>query len=106
MAVKLKDILLEEVPSSINEDLTIENGDFKVFNSDQQHIQHILKANKGQYYQSPLVGLGIANYRAASLSPQKLKQDIKTQLKADDFITKVVEVSRDFVVNIDAERLK
>lgn len=106
MAVKLDDILVEDVPDTILEDVRVENGDFKVFNSDQQHVQHILKANPGQYYQHPLVGLGIALYKSASLSPQRLKQLIKTQLKADDYSTKVVEVSDDFIVNIDAERLK
>ena len=106
MAVKLNDILLEDVANSLKEDLIIENGDFKVFNSDQQHIQHILKANPGQYYQHPLVGLGIRNYSGASLSPQRLKQAIKTQLKADDYKPLVIDISEDFVVNIDAERLK
>lgn len=102
----VKDILVEELPDSIIEDSIIENGDFKVYDSDQQHIQHILKANPGQYYQHALVGLGIANFRGASISPQRLKQLIKTQLKADDFIAKVIEVSEDFIVNIDADRLK
>jgi hypothetical protein len=106
MAVKLNDVLVEDVPNSIKEDLIIENGDFKVFNSDQQHIQHILKANPGQYYQSPLVGLGIGTKRSASLSPAALRQLIKTQLKADDYQTNVIEVSEDFIVNIDASRLK
>lgn len=106
MAVKLDDVLVEDVPNSIKEDLIIENGDFKIFNSDQQHIQHILKASAGQYYQHPLVGLGIAFYRSASLTPQRLRQLIKTQLKADDYKSKVIEISSDFVVNIDAERIK
>lgn len=100
------DILLEPVPDSIQEDVIIENGDFKVFNSDQQHIQHILKAMPGQYYQHPLIGLGIALYKSASISPQQLKQKIKNQLKADDYLPKVVQVTPDFIVNIDAERLK
>lgn len=106
MAVILDDVLVEEVSGTIQEDVIIENGDFKVFNSDQQHIQHILKANAGQYYQYPLVGLGIAYYRSASLTQQRLRQLIKTQLKADDYKSKVIEISSDFVVNIDAERIK
>lgn len=103
---EVADILVAEVPNSIKEDVIIENGDFKVFNSDQQHIQHILKAMPGQYYQHPLIGLGAALYRSASISPHQLKQAIKTQLKSDDYIPKVIEVSDDFIVNIDAERLK
>lgn len=106
MAIEVEDILVEVVGDTIKEDVIIENGDFKVFKSDQQHIQHILKAMPGQYYQHPLVGLGVANYRSASISPQRLKQQIKTQLKADDYAPKLVQVTPDFVVNIDAERLK
>ena len=67
----VKDIILEPVPDSIVEDMEIRQGDFFVNDSDQQHIQHILKANPAQFYQNPLIGLGIANFRGASLSPQR-----------------------------------
>lgn len=100
------DILLEPVPNSIKEDVEIRQGDFFVNTSDQQHIQHLLKAMPGQFYQWPLVGLGIANFKAASLNPQRLKQLIKIQLKADNYLPSVVDVSPEFIVNIDATRLK
>ena len=106
MAIEVEDVLVSNVPDSVKEDIIIENGDFKIYKSDQQHIQHILKANPGQFYQHPLVGLAVANYSGASLNPQALKQAIKTQLKADNYKPKVVEVTEDFTVNIDAERLK
>lgn len=105
MAIFVEDIIFEVVPGELKEDLEILNGDFKVELSEQQHVQHILKAYKGQYYQNPLVGLGMARYKGASLNPQRLKQEIKVQLKADNILPKVVEVSPDFVINIDAERL-
>ena len=41
-----------------NEDLEVLNGDFSIQESDQQHINHIMRANKGHYYQFPLIGLG------------------------------------------------
>jgi len=102
----VEDIIFKVVPGETKEDLQILNGDFIVNASDQMHIQHILKADKGQYYQFPLVGLGIANYKAASINPQRLRQDIKIQLKADNIRTKLVEVNKDFTINIDAVRLK
>ena len=106
MALKVQDIIFESIPASDKEALQIVNGDFLVKPSDQMHIQHILRAYAGQYYQHPLVGLGVRDYQAASVNPQRLRQQIKTQLKADSLITKVIEINEDFVVNIDAERLK
>ncbi len=98
------DILTEN--TTAKEDIRISDGDFVVNKSDQQHIQHILKADKGQYYQHPLVGLGIRNFQAASINPDELKQQIKTQLKADNYDTEEIQVSDKFIVNIDAKRLK
>lgn len=100
-----EDIIFESIPNSDKEALQILNGDFVVKPSDQMHIQHILKAYPGQYYQNPLIGLGVRDYQGASVNPQRLKQAIKTQLKGDNLITKVIEINEDFVVNIDAERL-
>lgn len=102
----VQDFITEPVPDSIKEDLEIRQGDFFVNDSDQQHIQHILKAKPGQFYQYPFVGLGVVDFRGASLNPQRLKQLIKIQLKADNYTPTVVDVSPDFIVNIDAERLK
>lgn len=101
-----EDFITEPVPNDIKEDLEIRQGDFFVNVSDQQHIQHILKAKPGQFYQHAFVGLGIVDFRAASLNPQRLKQLIKIQLKADNYLPTVVDISPDFIVNIDAERLK
>jgi hypothetical protein len=102
----VEDIIFESIPNSDKEALQILNGDFVVKASDQMHIQHILKAYPGQFYQHPLVGLGVRDYQAASVNPQRLKQAIKTQLKADNIITKEIQINEDFVVNIDAERLR
>ncbi len=42
-----------------NSDLEIKNGDFTVGESDNQHTQHILIANKGEYKAAPELGVGI-----------------------------------------------
>ena len=106
MALIVEDIIFESIPNTQKEALQISGGDFVVKASDQMHIQHILKAYPGQFYQHPLVGLGVRDYQAASVNPQRLKQAIKTQLKADNIITKEIQINEDFVVNIDAERLR
>ena len=106
MALIVEDIIFESIPNTGKEALQISGGDFLVKASDQMHIQHILRASEGQYYQHPFVGLGVRDFQGATINPQRLKQQIKTQLKADNLITKVIEINDEFVVNIDAERLK
>ena len=91
----VEDIIFESIPNTQKEALQISGGDFVVKASDQMHIQHILRASEG-----------VRDFQGATLNPQRLKQEIKTQLKADNLITKVIEINEDFVVNIDAERLK
>lgn len=101
----VKDIRIEDTGDTI-EDVLIQNGDFLVDVSDQQHIQHLLKANKGQYYQWPLIGMGIMQWNNAPINPASIKQQISIQLKADNYRPKKIMVDREFKIFIDAERLK
>lgn len=96
------DYILEE---STN-DLKILNGDFVVDKSDQQHVEDILRAKPGQFYQWPLLGVGIENFRNASLSGQRLKQDVKLNLRSDNMRTTFLRIDPDFNLYINAERLK
>ena len=43
------------------DDLNMANGDFLIKESDSQHVQHILKANKGDFKMNPELGVGIEN---------------------------------------------
>jgi hypothetical protein len=67
------------------EDIVIVNGDFQLFESDDTHIENILKANKGFFFETPLIGVGIINELKGSKSSQELKQDIRRQLVYDNF---------------------
>jgi|TARA_R110000764_G_C10688594_1_gene343455 hypothetical protein len=89
-------------------DLQISGGDFLVSESDGQSIEHILRADVGQFRQSPLVGVGLQDQNNASVEPQKLKQKIKLQLKADGFSVKKVSIIAGEVlgIDIDAKRVK
>ncbi|TNE31822.1 MAG: hypothetical protein EP346_00020 [Bacteroidetes bacterium] len=74
------DYLLQE------EDLIIENGDFKSGDSVDDHVNHILVATKGQYRQHPLVGVGLLNYIGSpwtSTVRNRLESQIQLQLEAD-----------------------
>lgn len=57
----MKDILFN------GSDLIIKNGDFWVENSENQHVEHLLKANPGDYKQFPITGVNIPKYLASPL---------------------------------------
>jgi hypothetical protein len=90
------------------DDLVIKNGDFVVSESDGQHIEHILRADRGQFRQFPLVGVGLQKQDNASVDRQRLKQEIKLQLRADGYaVKKTLITSGDIMgVDIDAKRVK
>ena len=94
------DILLNDA-----EELDFLDGDFLVGVSDQQHVKHILIANKGHYYQSPLVGLGSKDLINGDINRDELRQDIKIQLKADNYRPLDVFIDANFDVFINAEPL-
>ena len=50
----MNDILLDT-----NGDLSFQNGDVVIGYSDNQHQEHILIANKGEYREFPELGVGI-----------------------------------------------
>ena len=96
------DIILE------NDDIVIKNGDIKVGLSDAQHVEHIMRSSKGQYYQHPLVGVGIYGWINSKLPNQELRQNIKTQLESDNYRVTDIEFETEdgFSVTVDAKRLK
>lgn len=96
----VKDIDLED-----DLDLRIVDGDFKVAESDQNHVVVILKSYLGAFKQFPLVGLGIDRYEAASISTQVLKRDIQVQLGADGYNVEGVKILQDYTYQISAVRI-
>lgn len=87
-----------------NGDLDIKKGDFTIVESDQVHIEHILLSNKGYYFETPLLGVGIINELNGSRSRQELKQNIRRQLVLDNFSVKKIEISTDSKIDINAVR--
>lgn len=90
------------------QDLVIQNGDFLVDESDNQHIEHILKAAPGQFRQWPLIGVSAYLMQGASVDRQALVQKIRVQLAADNYIVRSVKVTPgdEMKVEIDAKRKK
>jgi hypothetical protein len=98
----VKDITLDD-----NFDLIIENGDFKISDSDMQHIQLICITDLGHWKQFPLLGVGINRYIASSGQTDALKRAINIQLASDGY--KVNDIllqatNENFTYSIYAER--
>ena len=100
-----KDLLYED-------DIVIDGGDFATEESDSsrigsaQHIKDILLDSQGQWYQSPLVGVGVSRSINGQNDPL-LKSEIVKQLSEDNF--KINQISVTFVgdeqdIFIDAEK--
>lgn len=88
-------------------DLLITAGDFVVDLSDEQHVQHILESHRGEWKQSPLIGIGISNYINAPMTQlvrRQLGKNIKGQLEYDGMKVNGVTISSLDNVLIDAFR--
>lgn len=99
----MADIITKDI--SFDEDIVISNGDFLLFNSEEIHIENILKANKGYFFETPLIGYGIINGLNGSKSTQEQKQDIRRQLTLDNYNVQLVQVDGSNI-SINAKRLK
>lgn len=105
----MNDILFKDIGSLTSlPDLRIENGDFVVGNSEQQETALIIITSIGNWFEFPLVGVGIINYLASNESPLVIEQKIKTQMETDGF--KVENISTqgstltNYKINVNAKR--
>lgn len=87
-------------------DLVIVNGDFKIAESDQNHIINMCKAYIGGFKQFPLVGVGIDQYIASGGQQQLLKRAISIQLESDGFAVNEIQIRDGDNYYIDAERIE
>jgi len=92
----------------INDDIAIKNGDLDVGDSDQQHIEHILRANPGQFYQFPTIGAGTNMLQHGNISEQDMRRIVKKNLEEDNYRVNKIELSGELderKISIDATRL-
>ncbi len=82
-------------------DLLIENGDFVIAESDEQHVTHLLQAVKGDYKQFPTTGCNLIDFIKKGESAKKIEHEITTQLKADGY--KLTELLLDSDGNFNLE---
>lgn len=100
--MKASDIILSEE----NYDLMFSNGDFKVEDSDTQHIQILLDLSKGNLIQSPDVGVNLTSFLNSNNSIQQLRRAISLQLEKDGYTNIQVDLDTENNIMVDAKRVK
>ena len=76
-------ILLDE-----NYDLIIENGTLKVGDVDEQITEWVMKTNKGDLKENPIIGVGITKKLNGPIDPM-LENEIKEQLELQHIVATV-----------------
>jgi hypothetical protein len=76
--MNVSDVLLDE-----DFDLLMENGDFVVGESTLQHQALLLLSNKGEWRQSPVVGVGLNNFLLQDGGEDELRQLVRKELERD-----------------------
>ena len=89
------DILLND-----DNDISIVNGDFQIGESEQQEIESILIAFKGEF-KIHLLGAEIPRMLKARNNPQGITREVNEQLKYDGFrnIDFKIEDAENFTIN-------
>ena len=93
----------------LNNDLKIENGDFAIGQSDDQNIEAILLAEKGQFYEFPLLGYGITRKINGTFDRLTERKSVREELKRDNYNIKVLNISGtgdSFSLEVDADKVK
>jgi hypothetical protein len=93
----------------ITDDIQIEDGDFKIDISDNQNVYAILQAHRGQFYEFPLIGLGIDDFQNSPQTNRFLRKRIKEELAKDNYVARNIEIVGEvdeFTVNILPEKIK
>ena len=97
MAKKVYDLLLDE-----NLDLACVNGDFVFGESSKQHQELLLIAQKGEFKEFPLVGVGISDFLNEDADTSELIQIISKEFSVDGMNVTDVIINGD-QIKINAE---
>ena|SRR5258706_15703256 len=91
-----------------NNQFKIQSGDFLIDNTDVQEQTEIIYANKGNFLESPTLGVGILNYSSSSVDKTVLEKSVRLEFTKDSFNTIQVKVTQvddnNFNINVVAER--
>ncbi len=99
-------MISKDLTLNADNELIISNGDFAIEQTDDQNIEAILIAEKGQFYEFPLLGYGITRRLYGSFNRLKERKDIRESLRRDNYDIITLEVTNDFEVFVDANKTK
>lgn len=85
------DILL-----TTDNELQFKNGDFLTGYSDDQHIQHHMTANPGNYLQHPFLGIGLTKEKNGPVNRGLIASAIRKSLVEDGFNVREIRVEGNF----------
>jgi len=71
--------------SLINNDCNLQNGDFLIAASDEQHIIDTINAFPGWWKQNPADGIGIGAWQKGAAQIQELTKKLRLQLVSDGY---------------------
>jgi hypothetical protein len=86
----------------LTDEIQIKNGDFAIGESDKQHTQHILIANKGEYKNNPALGVGIEKMLSTE-EPMEFLIDAKKNLEYDGMKVKNIAFTEKETILVDAK---
>jgi len=98
------DLVLDE-----NNDLVIENGDFKIGQSDDQNIEAIMISEKGQFYEFPKLGYGVRRKLYGAMNIPLERKLIRENLKLDNYNIKklnITGVGDELAIGVDADKIR
>ncbi len=80
----------------------IQNGDFCIGNSDEQHIEALVKAKKGEFKEYPALGFGAALFLKGNVTEIEFKRDLKVQLQYENYHSVEIEFTEtgDLKINL------
>jgi hypothetical protein len=61
--------------------LAIKNGELQIGNTDEQDIEIVLTANKGEFKHEPVLGAGLVNYLHSLGREREMLRQVKIQLE-------------------------
>ncbi len=83
-------------------DLVIIGGDLAIGESDNNHVKHILIANKGEFKASPELGVAIEEM-FANENPNQFLIEAKRNLQYDGMQVSNISLTENGTVNVDAK---
>ncbi|GAG76975.1 unnamed protein product [marine sediment metagenome] len=96
-----KDLIFDD-----NNDLKIVDGDFAIEQSDDQNIETIFKAEKGQFYNFLTIDYGVYRRIFGPFRKNQERKDIREELKKDEYNTVQLDINDDFEIFVDANKIK